>query len=500
MKKLIAELPMLTAPKEKEELIIYLVAAKEAISAVLMTERDGKQVPIYFVSRALQGQEINYTPMEKLILALVSASKRLKRYFQAHTIIVITDQPIKQILSNPENIGRLLKWSFELEEHDIHYRLRTSVKRQILADFIMERPEDDFSNTSMEDEEELPHPWILFKDGSSCIDGSGAYLILTNPEGMEFTYALRFRFDATNNEAEYEALIAGLKMRSKWRREQKSRRAKQDGIYQFHPPEQTEEEGRTWMTPIHEYLTKELLPEEKRKARSIRRKAELNSHHISIAILQVRDRHSRTFSEGLGKVKFLIVAIDYFTKWVEAKPVAAIIGAQIKKFVWDNIVYRFGLPGEIISDNGKQFRDNPFKDWCEKLSIHQCFAFVKHPQANGLVERANRSLGEGIKARNEETPFLLTYGTEAVIPVEIGMPTLRTAEVEKIKNDEALEINLDLLEERRDEAAIQEAKSKAKKEKYYNTRVCNTSFKPGDLVYQNNEASYAEDGVKLGPK
>ncbi|GJR64578.1 reverse transcriptase domain-containing protein [Tanacetum coccineum] len=91
---------MMVAPQEKEELIIYLAAAKEAISVVLMTERDGKQIPIYFVSRALQGPEINYTPMEKLVLALVSASKRLKRYFQAHTVIVITDQPIKQMLSN----------------------------------------------------------------------------------------------------------------------------------------------------------------------------------------------------------------------------------------------------------------------------------------------------------------------------------------------------------------------------------------------------------------
>ncbi|GJR93347.1 reverse transcriptase domain-containing protein [Tanacetum coccineum] len=212
MKKLIAELPMLTAPKEKEELIIYLAAAKEAISAVLMTERDGKQMPIYFVSLALQGPEINYTPMEKLILALVSASKRLKRYFQAHTIIVITDQPIKQILSNPEVTGRLLKWSFELEEYDIHYRPRTSVKGQILADFIVERPKDDPPHTPMEDKEELPDPWILFTDGSSCIDGSGAGLIITNPKGIEFTYALRFRFDANNNEAEYEALIADLQI------------------------------------------------------------------------------------------------------------------------------------------------------------------------------------------------------------------------------------------------------------------------------------------------
>ncbi|GKG06816.1 reverse transcriptase domain-containing protein, partial [Tanacetum coccineum] len=83
-------------------------------------------------------------------------------------------------------------------------------KGQILADFIVERPEEDSPDTPMEEEEELLKSWILFMDGSSCIDGSGARLILTNPEGVEFTYALRFRFDATNNEAEYEALIVGL--------------------------------------------------------------------------------------------------------------------------------------------------------------------------------------------------------------------------------------------------------------------------------------------------
>nr|GEW44583.1 reverse transcriptase domain-containing protein [Tanacetum cinerariifolium] len=158
MKQSIAKLSMLTVPKEKEELIMYLAAAKEAISAVLMTERDGKQVPVYFVSRALQGPEINYTPMEKLILALVSASKRLKRYFQAHTIVVITDQPIKQLLSNPKVTERLLKWRFEQGEHDIQYRPRTSIKGQILADFIIERPEDDVPDTPIEDREELPNP------------------------------------------------------------------------------------------------------------------------------------------------------------------------------------------------------------------------------------------------------------------------------------------------------------------------------------------------------
>nr|GEV29704.1 reverse transcriptase domain-containing protein [Tanacetum cinerariifolium] len=325
MKPSIAELPMLTAPKEKEELIIYLAAAKEAISAVLMTERDGKQ-------------------------------------------------------------------RFELGEHDIQYRPRTSVKGQILADFIVERLEDGTLDTPMEDREELSDPWILFTNGSSCVDGAGAGLIILESE--------------------------------------------RDGVHLCS------------------------------KGKSNRRKRDT-----------IGSRRRRTHLDDFrpGKVKFLIVAIDYFTKWIEAKPVASITGTQVKKFVWDNIVCRFGLPGEVISDNGKQFRDNPFKYWCEKLNIRQCFASVKHFQANGLVKRANRSLGEGIKARlgeknknwveeishvlwahrtmikssNGETPFSLTYRTEAVIPAEIGMPTLRTAEVDVDKNNKALEISLDLLEEKK---------------------------------------------------
>nr|GEU56423.1 reverse transcriptase domain-containing protein [Tanacetum cinerariifolium] len=404
---------------------------------------------------------------------------------------------------------------------------------------------------AIKDKEELLDPSILFMDGSSCIDGSGAGLILTNPEGMKFTYALRFGFEATNNEVKYEALIAGLRI------------AKQMDEKELLAV--VEEEGHMWTTPIHEYLVEEILPEEKKKARVIRRKERrpLQANYVlreihegscsmhagpsSVVAKALRSGRNSTrrkekskgrtpqgkevyrpvlrnmqqnltpitspwpfykwgidiagpFPKGPGKVKFLIVSIDYFTKWIEAKPVATITGAQ--------------------------FRDNPFKDLCENLCIRQCFASIKHPQANGLVERENRSLGKGIKARldeksknwmeeishvlgahrtmvkssNGETQFSLMYGMEAVIPVEIGMPILRTAEVDMIKNDEALGINLDLLKEKIEQAAIQDAKSKAKMERYYNASVRNTSFRPGDFVYRNNKASHAEEGGKLGPK
>ncbi|GJS34365.1 hypothetical protein Tco_0532747 [Tanacetum coccineum] len=104
-----------------------------------------------------------------------------------------------------------------------------------------------------------------------------------------------------------------------------------------------------------------------------------------------------------------------------------------------------------------------------------------------------------IKTSNGDTPFSLTYGMKFVIPVGIRMPSLRCAEVDQILNDEALLLNLDMLEEKRERAAIREAKSKAKMEKYYNAKVRSTTFKPGDFVYRNNEASHAKGG-KLDPK
>nr|GEU89245.1 reverse transcriptase domain-containing protein [Tanacetum cinerariifolium] len=202
------------------------------------------------------------------------------------------------------------------------------------------------------------------------------------------------------------------------------------------------------------------------------------------------------FPKGPGKVKFLIVAMDYFIKWIEAKPFATITGNQIKKFAWDNIVCRFGLPGEIIPDKGKQFRDDPFKYWRMNKSKVGC----KKQELDRRATPCSIGTPHNDKIKQRRYPFSLTYEAEAVIPAKIGMPTLRIAKVDLVGNNEALEINLDLLEERREEAGIREAKSKAKIKKYYNPKVRNTSFKPEDLVYRNNDVSQAKDTGKLGPK
>ena len=148
--------------------------------------------------------------MEKLILVLVTTSRKLQPYFQAHTFEVPTEYPMKQILHKPETSGRLIKWAIELSEFDIRYKPRTAVKGQILANFIMEfTPVESTEATQLTPD--LPI-WRLSVDGAANAQESGAGLILTSLDGIDMAYALRFGFQASNNEAEYEAVIARLNL------------------------------------------------------------------------------------------------------------------------------------------------------------------------------------------------------------------------------------------------------------------------------------------------
>ncbi|GJR28291.1 reverse transcriptase domain-containing protein [Tanacetum coccineum] len=230
MKKLITELPTLTASKKEEELMVYLSAANEAVGVVLLVERHGRQAPIHYVSSTQQGAEINYPSTEKLVLALVHAARRLGRYFQGHTIKVITDKPISQILNNQEATGRLAKWGIKLEAYGIKYAPRSAIKGQVLADFQADtmaednstqvkasRPNDTLTegksrtlrNKTPENLETETDTWKLYTDGASNEHESGAGLILVDPKGVEYSYALRLNFANSNNDAEYEALLAG---------------------------------------------------------------------------------------------------------------------------------------------------------------------------------------------------------------------------------------------------------------------------------------------------
>ncbi|GJW68943.1 reverse transcriptase domain-containing protein [Tanacetum coccineum] len=143
--------------------------------------------------------------------------RRLRRYFHAHSIRVLTDKPIKQILIRPKKWGRIAKWIIDLGEHDIEFKGRNSVKGKILADFLAKTPfvEDNDTKTknpvATNKAPTLKNIWKLYTDEASSSDGSGVGLMLVSPEGKEFTYALRFEFKITNNEAEFETLLTGLR-------------------------------------------------------------------------------------------------------------------------------------------------------------------------------------------------------------------------------------------------------------------------------------------------
>ena len=128
LKTYLSSPPILVSPYDGELLTLYLAVSDFSTSAVLVRDKDRVQHPVYYYSRALRGAEERYPRMEKLILALVTAARKLRPYFQAHTIEVPTEYPMKQVLHKPETSGRLMKWALELSKFDIRYKPKNAIK------------------------------------------------------------------------------------------------------------------------------------------------------------------------------------------------------------------------------------------------------------------------------------------------------------------------------------------------------------------------------------
>jgi transposase InsO family protein len=163
-----------------------------------------------------------------------------------------------------------------------------------------------------------------------------------------------------------------------------------------------------------------------------------------------------------GNLKYVIVVVEYFSKWIEEKPLATITFAKVQKFFWQNIVCHFGVPKAITVDNGTQFDDETFKDLCDRIGTKIHFASVRHPESNGLVERANGIIMIGIMklifnqprgkwpdelikvvwSHNTTvsrstgfTPFKLMFGDEAITPEEAKTGSIRTKASEEDEAD-----------------------------------------------------------------
>ncbi|KAI5338525.1 hypothetical protein L3X38_017796 [Prunus dulcis] len=136
---------LLSTPEPGDILMIYLSISVTAVSSVLIRPRDSAEHPVHYVSKELQDVEVQYPDIEKLAFALVVSARRLRPYFQAHIINVLTNHPLRQVLQKPETSGRLVKWAIELGEFDIHYKPRPATKGQGVADFISEFTESQAS-------------------------------------------------------------------------------------------------------------------------------------------------------------------------------------------------------------------------------------------------------------------------------------------------------------------------------------------------------------------
>ena len=117
-----------------EDLYLYLAISPHAISSTLVREEGKVQKPVYYTSQALKGVEGRYPLMEKLAFTLIMASRKLRHYFQAHVIIVMTDHPLKKAMNKLEAAGQLIQWAIELSEFDIRYQPRNAIKAQAIAD------------------------------------------------------------------------------------------------------------------------------------------------------------------------------------------------------------------------------------------------------------------------------------------------------------------------------------------------------------------------------
>ncbi|XP_019184828.1 PREDICTED: uncharacterized protein LOC109179800 [Ipomoea nil] len=209
LKKYLLSPPLLAKPKAGEALILYLGVSHGAISSVLVKEEGGTQRPIYYVSKALHDAELRYSVLEKTVFAIVTSSKRLAHYFQAHPIHVLSHQPLGSFLRNTNSSARMARWAMHLSQFDIDFKPRPAIKGQALADFIVECTAQEVTDQV---ETEDGGWWTLSTEGSSNSKGCGGGVVLVTPEGFRAYYAIRFHSKLSNNEAEYGALLNGLRL------------------------------------------------------------------------------------------------------------------------------------------------------------------------------------------------------------------------------------------------------------------------------------------------
>ncbi|VFQ89214.1 unnamed protein product [Cuscuta campestris] len=483
---------------------------------------------------------------------------------EAHRIIVLTNEPLASLTRSPAASARMTKWAVFISQYNVEFRPRPSIKGQALVDFQVECTAREMTRAQVETRMERDW-WIMSIDGSSGSRSCGAGIVLITPEKFRIYHAIRFQFRMSNNEAEYEALINGLKILSKMgvsrvqvyndsrlvvgqitgefeAKEERMKRAAEakalmeeihEGVCAAHQGPYSISrraiiQGYFWPTmrkDCEEYVRKCPTCQQ---FQNIPGRPATNYTPISSVIPFSRWGIDLVgaLPKGAGQARWIVVAIDYFTKWVEAEPLAGITGRQMIDFVGTNTLCRFGVPKQIISDNGTQFEEAEFQDFLKTWGIQHTKVFVAYPQANGQVENVNRTIIDGIKKKllsegtksveelprilwtyrttprraTGDTPFGLAYGFEARAPAEVVIPTKREMEYDPEVNEQNQAVELNFVEERRDEARIRAENYRRQVKSYFDSKVKPRAIQVGDYVLRKREKSQPTKGGKLAKK
>ncbi|GKV29470.1 hypothetical protein SLEP1_g38397 [Rubroshorea leprosula] len=349
--------PLLRKAIDGEILYLYLGILDEAINSVLVREKGKQQKPVYYTSSVLCGAELRYPIAEKAALAV--------------------------ILQKPECLGRLIKWAMELGEFE-----------------------------------------ILYVDGASSSKGLGASAFLVGPDEYRSEHALKFNFDATNNMAEYEALLLGLQLAlelkvtaiqvysdSQLMVNQINSIARSVFVEVLDEPSfikpkmmeiSTNSNTLSWTTPIISFLQDGCLKCQFFAHLTHQPVEKLTKLVVLWPFAQWGLDLLGPFMKGIGGVTHLIVSVDYFTNWVEARPLSSLISRKVKDFVFSSIICRYGISNQIVADNGTQFNCSSLRDFCSNYGVKLQFTLVYHLESNGMVESVNKAILEGIKPRLEQ--------------------------------------------------------------------------------------------------
>jgi ribonuclease HI len=213
LKALLTSAPILVPPAAGEALLIYVTATTQVVSVAIVVERREEghalpvQRPVYFISEVLSETKIRYPQIQNLLYAVILTRRKLRHYFESHPVTVVSSFPLGEIIQCREASGRIVKWAVEIMGETILFAPRKAIKSQVLADFVAEWVDTQLPAAPIQ-----PELWTMFFDGSLMKTGAGAGLLFISPLGKHLCYVLRLHFPVSNNVAEYEALVNGLRI------------------------------------------------------------------------------------------------------------------------------------------------------------------------------------------------------------------------------------------------------------------------------------------------